>query len=74
MRPAIIFLFCILLPMRLISQNRLCIGKSDTIYSSVLNEERIENGLRLKWKEFAEESHGTIPIPGMADAFKTILK
>jgi predicted alpha/beta superfamily hydrolase len=34
----------------------------------------IKNGLQTKWKAFDEESHGTIPIPGMADAFKTLFK
>ncbi|MDR2496223.1 MAG: prolyl oligopeptidase family serine peptidase [Tannerellaceae bacterium] len=34
----------------------------------------IANGLDAKWKDFGEESHGTIPIPGMADAFKTLFK
>ena len=34
----------------------------------------IKNGLQAKWKVFDEESHGTIPVPGMADAFKTLFK
>jgi predicted alpha/beta superfamily hydrolase len=43
-------------------------------FQNAVLSKTIKNGLQLKWKEFAEESHGTIPIPGMSDAFKTILK
>ncbi|MDR2383367.1 MAG: alpha/beta hydrolase [Prevotellaceae bacterium] len=33
----------------------------------------IKNGLNVEYKIFPDESHGTIPIPGMANALKGIL-
>ncbi|MDR1983524.1 MAG: prolyl oligopeptidase family serine peptidase [Prevotellaceae bacterium] len=34
----------------------------------------IKNGLQVNYKIFSDESHGTIPVPGMSDALKIIFQ
>jgi predicted alpha/beta superfamily hydrolase len=67
---------------------RLYIGIASQIQTNVNNIHRevandflhellpiaIENGLSANWKTFPDESHSTIPIPGMLDAFKIMFK
>ncbi|MDR1198891.1 MAG: alpha/beta hydrolase [Prevotellaceae bacterium] len=46
---------------------------ADSFLNSTLPK-AIKNGLKADYKIFADESHGTIPIPGMSDALKTIFQ
>jgi predicted alpha/beta superfamily hydrolase len=46
---------------------------ADNLKDKILSEAD-KNGLQVIWKDFSDETHGTIPFVGMANAFKTLFK